>query len=195
MLVLSLCFSIDALNNLLVNTMSKILMVHSSTDGQTEKILNQLRQICEENHTVEFVSISCACDINLMTFDKIVIGASVRYGRHGPLVHKFVKSKLGQLKTKQTFFFSVNVVARKAEKSTPDKNPYMQKFLADTSWRPTKKEVFAGKVDYPNYGFFDKNIIRFIMFLTKGPTDTNCCYEFTDWNKVRKFGKLVSRIN
>ena len=184
-----------ALNNPIANPMSKILMVHSSTDGQTEKIINCLQQICEAHHTVKSVSIAHAHETNLMNFDKIVIGASVRYGKHRPLVHDFVKSKLDQLKTKQTFFFSVNVVARKAEKSTPSKNPYMQKFLADTSWCPTKKEVFAGKVDYPHYGFFDKNIIRFIMFLTKGPTDTSRCHEFTDWNKVIKFGELVSRIN
>jgi len=175
--------------------MSKILMVHSSTDGQTEKIVNCLKQICEAHHTVKSVSIAQALETNVMPFDKIVIGASVRYGKHRPLVHEFVKLKLDQLKTKQTFFFSVNVVARKAEKSTPSKNPYMQKFLADTSWCPTKKEVFAGKVDYPHYGFFDKNIIRFIMFLTKGPTDTSRCHEFTDWDSVIKFGELVSRIN
>ena len=175
--------------------MSNILMVHSSVDGQTEKILNYLRQICEAHHTVTLVPIAHANDISLETFDKIVIGASVRYGKHRPQVHDFVKSRLDQLKMKKTFFFSVNVVARKVEKSTPNKNPYMRKFLADTSWRPTKKEVFAGKVDYPKYGIFDKNIIRFIMFLTKGPTDTTRCYEFTDWNKVTKFGKLVSRFN
>ena len=175
--------------------MSKILMVHSSTDGQTEKIVNCLKQICEAHHTVKSVSIAQALETNVMPFDKIVIGASVRSGKHRPLVHEFVKLKLDQLKTKQTFFFSVNVVARKAEKSTPSKNPYMQKFLADTSWCPTKKEVFAGKVDYPHYGFFDKNIIRFIMFLTKGPTDTSRCHEFTDWDSVIKFGELVSRIN
>jgi len=31
------------------------------------------------------------------------------------------------------------------------------------------------------------------MFLTKGPTDTTRCYEFTDWNKVDKFGELVAQ--
>ena len=49
--------------------------------------------------------------------------------------------------------------------------------------------MFAGKVDYPNYGFFDKYIIKFIMFLTKGPTDTSQSYEFTDWLKVENFAK------
>ena len=50
-------------------------------------------------------------------------------------------------------------------------------------------EVFAGKVDYPNYNFFNKLVIKFIMLITKGPTDTSQAYEFTDWEKVKKFSK------
>ena len=57
----------------------------------------------------------------------------------------------------------------------------------------TKKiGVFAGRVDYPNYGFFDKYAIKFIMFLTKGPTDTSKSYEFTDWDRVDQFAKEIA---
>ena len=54
-----------------------------------------------------------------------------------------------------------------------------------------KISVFAGKVDYPNYNFLNKIIIRFIMYITKGPTDTSQSYEFTDWDKVRKFAEEI----
>ena len=86
-------------------------------------------------------------------------------------------------------FFSVNVVARKPEKITPETNPYMQKFLLKTSWVPKKLAVFAGKIDYPKYNFVDKQMIRFIMWITKGPTNIKNTYEFTDWNKVDSFAK------
>ena len=33
------------------------------------------------------------------------------------------------------------------------------------------------------------NFIKFIMFLTNGPTDTSQSYEFTDWSKVDEFAK------
>jgi menaquinone-dependent protoporphyrinogen oxidase len=81
------------------------------------------------------------------------------------------------------------VVARKAEKNTPDTNPYIKKFLKISKWNPKKIEVFAGKVNYPSYNFFDKYIIKFIMFITGGPTDTSQSYEFTDWLKVEDFAK------
>jgi menaquinone-dependent protoporphyrinogen oxidase len=83
----------------------------------------------------------------------------------------------------------VNVVARKPEKNTPETNPYMQKFLLKTSWVPRKLAVFEGKIDYPKYNFIDKQMIRFIMWLTKGPTNIKNTYEFTDWNKVDSFAK------
>ena len=52
--------------------------------------------------------------------------------------------------------------------------------------------MFAGKVNYPNYSFFDKYIIKFIMFITKGPTDTSRSFEFTDWSKVEDFARELS---
>ena len=74
---------------------------------------------------------------------------------------------------------------------TPETNPYMKKFLELSGWKPDKLGVFAGKIDYPKYGFFDKQIIRLIMLITKGPTDTSQTYEFTDWEKVREFSRQL----
>ena len=50
----------------------------------------------------------------------------------------------------------------------------------------------CGKIDYPKYGFLDKQMIRLIMYITKGPTDTNGVYEFTDWKMVEKFTQNIS---
>jgi menaquinone-dependent protoporphyrinogen oxidase len=53
-------------------------------------------------------------------------------------------------------------------------------------------DVFGGVVDYPSYKFFDKFMIRLIMYITKGPVDTKNRYEFTDWERVQKFSNLLS---
>ena len=96
-----------------------------------------------------------------------------------------------EISSKENAFFSVNVVARKPEKNTPETNPYVKKFLLKTSWKPRSLEVFAGKIDYPKYNFVDKHMIRFIMWMTKGPTNTNNTYEFTDWDMIDSFAKKV----
>tara|TARA_B110000003_G_scaffold216291_1_gene215672 strand:- start:119 stop:562 length:444 start_codon:yes stop_codon:yes gene_type:complete len=145
----------------------------------------------DENAT-KLVSLDEAKDLNLSDFKKIVIGASIRYGRHSKELYKFIELNRNLLDQKESVFFSVNVVARKPEKNTPDNNPYIKKFLTISKWRPKKIGVFAGRVDYPNYNFFDKYIIKLIMFITKGPTDTSKSYEFTDWSKVEGFAKEIN---
>ena len=99
------------------------------------------------------------------------------------------------LNRKPGAFFSVNVVARKPEKNEPHTNPYVRKLLGKLSrGAPREAAVFAGKLDYPRYGTVDRMIIRFIMWLTGGPTDPKAVVEFTDWGKVEAFGELIARM-
>jgi menaquinone-dependent protoporphyrinogen oxidase len=36
-------------------------------------------------------------------------------------------------------------------------------------------------------------MIRMIMYMTKGPTDTSQTYEFTDWVKVDEFADTLAK--
>ncbi len=169
--------------------MSSSLIIYSSTDGHTKIICSRIIDFSKVGNITKMISLKEAKGVDLSKFDKIIIGASIRYGKHSKELYNFIKVNQNILNNKETSFFSVNVVARKQEKNTPDTNPYIKKFLTISKWKPKKIAVFAGKVDYPNYGFFDKYIIKFIMFLTNGPTDTSKSYEFTDWSKVEDFAK------
>ncbi len=174
--------------------MSSILIIYSSTDGHTKIICERITNFLNDGNLVELLSLEGAQKIDLSNFEKIIIGASIRYGKHSKELYKFIELNKNILDQKQSIFFTVNVVARKLEKSTPDTNPYIKKFLKISKWKPKKIGVFGGKVDYPNYNFFDKYIIKLIMYITKGPTDTSRSYEFTDWSKVDDFAKEL-KIN
>ena len=169
--------------------MSSTLIIYSSTDGHTKRICERIVNSSKDENTVKILSLNDVLNFDLSEFQKIIIGASIRYGRHSKQLHEFIDSNKDLLNQKESIFFSVNVVARKPEKNTPDTNPYVIKFLKTSKWKPKKIGVFAGRVDYPKYGFFDKYIIKLIMFITKGPTDTSQSYEFTDWSKVDDFAK------
>ncbi len=169
--------------------MGNSLVIYSSTDGHTKSICERIINFSDNENKVKIVSLNEAANFNLSEFNKIIIGASIRYGKHSKDLYKFIELNKSILDSKDGIFFSVNVVARKSEKNTPDTNPYIKKFLKISKWSPKKIGVFAGKVDYPKYGFLDKYIIKFIMFITKGPTDTSKSYEFTDWSKVDNFAK------
>ena len=173
--------------------MAKILILYSTTDGHTRKICERLQQVIEHQaHQVTVVSVQYEPLVDLGSFDKIVIGASIRYGKHSPLIYQFIKRHAQLLDARPNAFFTVNIVARKPEKNRPETNPYMRQFLTKTSWRPRELAVFAGKIDYPLYGFLDRFMIRLIMFMTNGPTDSKAVIEFTDWQQVETFGQRVS---
>jgi menaquinone-dependent protoporphyrinogen oxidase len=174
--------------------MANILVIYSTTDGHTRSICERLQNRLAGQHEVTVVAMSEQPDIDLAPFDKVVIGASIRYGKHQPQVFDFIARNQPALEAKPNAFFSVNVVARKPEKNTPETNPYLQKFLKKIAWQPQNLAVFAGKIDYPRYGFVDRTMIRFIMWMTKGPTDPTLTIEFTDWDTVDEFAQTVTEM-
>ena len=173
--------------------MSKILLLYSTVDGHTRKICQRLQAVVEPaGHAVTLRDLDDRTSVDLQSFDKIVIGASIRYGKHRPGVAAFMRAHRAELQSKPSAFFSVNIVARKPNRNTPETNPYMRQLLGQIAWRPRQLAVFAGKLDYPRYAFWDRQIIRFIMLLTRGPTDARAVVEFTDWAQVERFARAVS---
>ena len=175
--------------------MASILIIYSTTDGHTLKICQRLQHVMElEGHAVALLPVTESVSLDLCPFDKVVIGASIRYGKHSPLVTDFINSNKELLDSKPNAFFSVNVVARKPEKSRPEANPYLQRFLKRITWHPSVLAVFAGRIDYPSYAFMDRLMIRLIMWMTKGPTDPKAVVEFTNWKQVEEFARVIGRM-
>ncbi len=172
---------------------AKIGIVYSTIDGQTLKICKKLVEILQKNNQVDLISIDDFNE-NITKYDKLVIGASIRYGVHNPKVIEFIKTNKEILDTIKTAFFSVNLVARKPEKSSPETNPYVVKFFKTIDWKPTIVEVFAGKLNYKKYSFFDRKMIQLIMWMTKGPTNTDTEIEYTNWEKVDEFGLKLNEF-
>jgi menaquinone-dependent protoporphyrinogen oxidase len=166
--------------------MKRSLITYSTVDGQT-KIISEKIAAFASHSKVDVLPISD--QINLDNYKTIIIGASIRYGKYRKEVYSFVEDNIQILNMRENAFFSVNVVARKPEKSTPNTNPYLKKFLSNIKWEPKNLGVFAGKIEYPKYKFIDKYAIKFIMWITKGPTDTSKTYEFTNWKAVEDFAR------
>ena len=159
--------------------MKKTAVIYSSTDGHTVKICEKIIEIIKHESIISLSSIEEVDSLDLESFDFILVGASIRYGNHKANLYSFIKNNLESLSKKDTAFFNVNAVARKDDKNTPATNPYLIKFLKKVAWKPSLLEVFA------------KYMIRFIMWMSKGPTDPSKVFEFTDWKKVESFGKKV----
>ena len=173
--------------------MAQILIAYSTTDGHTRQICERLRQVIESHgHRVSIKLIADTGPADLQACDAVVIGASVRYAQRRPGVAELAARRRGVLGAQRTALFSVNVVARKPGKDRPEGNPYLQKFLRRIAWKPQRLAVFAGRIDYPSLGTFDRTMIRFIMWMTNGPTDPTAVVEFTDWSRVEAFGRELA---
>ncbi|MDJ0710922.1 MAG: menaquinone-dependent protoporphyrinogen IX dehydrogenase [Woeseiaceae bacterium] len=175
--------------------MAKVLILYSTTDGHTIEICKRLQAVIEAGGDgVDIRDLAATPSLEGVEYDKIVIGASIRYGKHQKVVNEFIARNQAVLEGVTSALFSVNVVARKPEKNTPETNPYLQKFLRTIEWQPQHLGVFAGKIDFPSLGAFDRTMIRFIMWMTKGPTDPTQVVEFTDWKKVDEFGRMLAAL-
>ena len=173
---------------------TKTVIIYSSVDGHTFKICNRLKEVLlQNNQNVKLFSIDDFKE-DVTNYDKFIIGTSIRYGMHNKKIIDFININKIQLDSIKTAFFSVNLVARKSEKNTPDSNPYVIKFFKNVDWKPTIVEVFAGKLNYKKYPFFDRIMIQFIMQMTKGPTNTNTEIEYTNWDKVKAFGLQLIKL-
>lgn len=175
--------------------MKPTLIAYSTTDGQTLRICERLHAVlAQQQLPVQLMPVAAAQTLDMAAFGVVVLGASIRYGRHHPEVYRFVAQHKAAWQWQPVVFFSVNAVARKPEKRSAHSNPYVRKFLRQTDWQPQHVAVLAGRIDYPRYGWLDKHIIRLIMWLTGGPSDGRSCHEFTDWQEVEALAQTVAQM-
>ncbi|PJG82310.1 menaquinone-dependent protoporphyrinogen IX dehydrogenase [Caviibacterium pharyngocola] len=169
----------------------KILILYSTRDGQTKKIANFIAREFVEDAAVQ--SLYEVSESTLCEAEKILIGASIRYGHFDRRLYDFIEKHTALLNAKPCAFFGVNLTARKSGKDTPETNVYVRKFLQRISWKPYLCAVFAGALFYPRYSFFDRTMIRFIMKTTGGETDPSKEIEYTNWENVKKFAEQLKR--
>lgn len=174
----------------------KTAILYLTRDGQTKKIAEHIAAELEgEVALISLRDLPQPSAGQLAQFDCIVIGASIRYGHFDPILEQFIRQHHALLNQKKSAFFSVNLTARKDNRNTPETNVYTRKLLTRIQWQPDLVEVMAGALLYPRYTFFDRFMIRFIMTMTKGDTDTRKEYEYTDWRKVSLFAQKIRKLS
>nr|MDT0251848.1 menaquinone-dependent protoporphyrinogen IX dehydrogenase [Endozoicomonas sp.] len=175
--------------------MSRFALLYMGCEGQTRKIMERIAYcLTQAGHDTFVISITDLKDnFSLELFDGVIVGGSIRYGKHHRECSLFIKQYSDQLSSLPSYFFSVNLTARKPERRDPHNNRYLQKFLKQIPWTPDRVEVFAGALLYTQYRWVDKQMIRFIMKLTGGPVDITQNTEFTDWKRVKNFADQLDQ--
>ena len=99
--------------------MKSTLILFSSTDGQTLKICERIMEFEKNKNDCQIVSIPEAKNIDISQFQRIIIGASIRYGKHKDDLYDFIDSNIDQISVKENAFFSVNVVQESQKRTHP----------------------------------------------------------------------------
>jgi menaquinone-dependent protoporphyrinogen oxidase len=170
----------------------KTLVLYSSVDGQTLKIIKRIMGGIEGEVTL--MNIDDNPEVDFSVYNKVLIGASIRYGNFRKNLLDFVNQHKTQLDALPSAFFLVCLTARKPEKASPANNAYMAKFDRLSQWHPRLKGVFAGALLYSRYNWWQTLLIQLIMKITGGSTDTSKDIELTDWSKVDAFSQDFSAL-
>lgn len=165
----------------------KLLIVYGTTEGQTRKICNYLRdKAADDDHQVTIVD-ATGPDVHPNSFDAAIIGASLHAEKYQNSVEHYVQEHHESLNKMPTGFLSVSLAIIHDDPQTQQELEEIAKnFLDKTGWNPTFVEQVAGALRYTKYNFFKKFIMRMIARKNGGSTDTAKDTEYTDWNQVKR---------
>ena len=175
-----------------------IALYYATHDGQSRRIAEHISRRLAEGDIIappQDVASAPATPADLATASVVVLVAAVRYGRHLPEADRFLAAYRSLSSPPPLAFASVNLTARKPAKTTATGNAYVRKTIARYRLTPALAVAFAGRLDYRRYGWLDRQIIRFIMLLTRGPTDPDTCIEYTSWHAVDEFAAGVADLH
>lgn len=171
-------------------------LFYASHDGHTRRIAERLASGIDTQHapvTAQDLADGVP-DLSAIS-GLIVLVAAIRYGKHLPPAMQFLKAYARIEKRPPLVFISVNLTARKPEKRSAEGSTYLRKAIHKFALKPVLAEAIAGRLDYPRYRWFDRQMIRFIMFLTGGPTDPSLTIEFTDWQRVDALALEIAALD
>lgn len=174
--------------------MNRVLFLYVSHDGQTIKIMKRIQEAYKEDYICDWLDMTEHPEVDFSLYNKVIMGGGIRYGYLHKSLYRFIQKYQLELDNNDVSFFCVNLTARKEGKNTPETNAYMRTFLKKSPWIPKHQAVFAGGLYYPRYKWFDKMMIKLIMHITKGETDTSKEVEYTDWKQVEQFAEASKNL-
>ena len=92
------------------------LIIYSSTDGHTRAICERIINFSKNKSIDKIVSLNEALKLDISKYDMLIIGASIRYGKHSKQLYKFIKLNKNILDKKDSVFFFSQCSYKKTRK-------------------------------------------------------------------------------
>jgi menaquinone-dependent protoporphyrinogen oxidase len=176
--------------------MRPIRIFVATRDGQSERIAQQIsRQISSRGIEVllQVLPLQTSHDHTLEAL-LVVLVAAVRYGHHLPEAENFLALFNKNRSPPPLVLISVNLTARKEGRQSATDNPYLRKTIKRHELAPVAAFAIAGRLDYPKYRWFDRQMIRLIMAMSGGPADGVSTIEYTNWAQVANVASEIAAL-
>lgn len=170
---------------------SRVLVVYSSTHGHTEKIAERIGTVLRQlGLHAEVIDVRDVTEEDLERFHAVMVGASVHAGQHQREMLVWARLHAGWLQQMASVFFSVCLTAAEDDEEAREASQgYIADFVDETGWQPERSESVAGALQYREYDFFTRHLMRLMMKRGGHPTDTSQDYDYTDWDEVDRFAR------
>jgi menaquinone-dependent protoporphyrinogen oxidase len=166
--------------------MSKILVLFSTREGQTEGIAERIAfRLTKLGHEATVLSAdSPDASRSIDEADAVIVGGAIHYGRFDPVLADLVRRNAPVLLSRPNAFYSVSL---SAATDCADAHAVMAAFQSENGWIANDAAVFAGALRYSRYSPIKRFVMKLVARANGGQTDTSRDYEFTDWRAVDRF--------
>lgn len=173
--------------------MATVLIAFASTYGQTKKVADRVAGwLAVMGHSAEVVDlIHGPVPANIAHFSAVILAGSLHKARHQPELEAFAKLHAGVLGKRPTLLISVSLsAAGKEPRRLADAERCILDFAERVGWTPGMAIPAAGALNYTNYNFLLRYMMRKISAQEGGDTDVTRDYEYTDWAALESFVEL-----
>jgi menaquinone-dependent protoporphyrinogen oxidase len=176
--------------------MTDVLILYASTHGHTAKLAARIARVMrDDGASVDVHDVASAPDGVATGYRTFVLGGSIHGGHHQHELIAWAKRHAVTLNTRPSAFFSVCLTAADdSEESREATRGYLDDVEDETGWMPTTRTSFAGALQYREYDFATRLVMRLLMHRGGHPSDVSRDYDYTDWDAVDRFAHDCARI-
>jgi len=170
------------------------LIVYASTHGHTAKIVARLAEAMRgAGLAVALREVEQAADDQPGRYDLVVVAGSLHKEHHQKAIADWVTDRRDALAGVASAFISVSLsAADDGAESQAGLRGCIEDFCAQTGWTPGRIEPVAGALQYREYDFVTRQVMRMLMKKMGHPTDASHDYDYTDWEGVDRLGRELA---